>query len=291
MVRVPATGGEVDSLTTPDAGRYHWYPQILPGGRALLFTDSAGAPDSGDVMVLDLDTKESRPVVAGGAAGHYTPTGHLVFLRGGDLWAVAFDLAALTVQGQPALVEQGIRVEPGGAIQFAVADDGGLAYLSGGTGVGSRTLVWVDRAGHEESLPAPPRPYTWVRVSPDGRRLAMDVRDPANQDIWTYDLARGTSTRLTFAPEPEDWPLWTPDGQRIVFGSGSDLVSKAADGTGEVTLEGAPRSRAPRRGPRARCARARRPSAPHPHPERPAHRSRSVNSAKRARHGPGCRQA
>ncbi len=62
----------------------------------------------------------------------------------------------------------------------------------------------------------------------------MAARDLANRDIWTYDLARGTSTRLTFAPEPEDWPLWTPDGRRIVFGSGQDLVWKAADGTGEV---------------------------------------------------------
>ena len=99
-------------------------------GRAVLFTASTNRPDNGDIMVLDLGTGEQRTAVAGGVAGHYTPTGHLVFLRGGDLWAVGFDLDTLTVQGQPALVEQGIRVEPGGAIQFAVAEDGGLAYLS-----------------------------------------------------------------------------------------------------------------------------------------------------------------
>ena len=129
LARVSATGGEMASLTTPDDGRQHWYPQILPGGRAVLFSDSAPFPNGGDVMVLDLDSGESRTVVAGGVAGHYTPSGHLVFLRGGDLWAVAFDLATLTVRGQPALVEQGIRVETGAAVQFGVAEDGSLAYL------------------------------------------------------------------------------------------------------------------------------------------------------------------
>lgn len=125
----------------------------------MLFTDSTNAPDSGDILVLDLDTGEQRTVVVGGVAGHYTPTGHLVFLRGGDLWAVGFDLDTLAVQGQPALVEQGIRVEGGGAIQFAVAEDGGLAYLSPAGNAGAFTFVWVSRDGSEEPVAADPAGY------------------------------------------------------------------------------------------------------------------------------------
>lgn len=82
-------------------------------------------------------------------------------------------------------------------------------------------------------MAAPARPYTWVRVSPDGAHVAMEVQGPGNTDIWIYDLRRGTSTRLTTNPGPDRWPLWTPDGRRIVFASGSDLVWKAADGTGD----------------------------------------------------------
>jgi len=92
----------------------------------------------------------------------------------------------------------------------------------------------VDRQGREEPLPARPRPYSWVRVSPDGTRLAMEVQEPDNTDVWIHDLGRNTQTRLTFGPEVDHSPIWTPDGRRVVMVSGSDLVSKSADGTGQV---------------------------------------------------------
>jgi len=108
-------------------------------------------------------------------------------------------------------------------------------YVPGTAGGGiERSLVWVDRQGREEPVPAPPRPYSWVRVSPDGTRLSMEVQDRANTDIWIYDLARRTSTRLTFAPEADRYPVWTPDGQRVAYTSGSDIVWKPPDGTGDI---------------------------------------------------------
>ncbi len=79
-----------------------------------------------------------------------------------------------------------------------------------------RTLVWVDRQGREEPLKAPPRAYMYPRLSPDGTQVALDVRDQEN-DIWIWDLARETLTRLTFDPGPDTHPVWTPDGQRMLF--------------------------------------------------------------------------
>ena len=168
---------------------------------------------------------------------HYTPTGHLVFLRGGDLWAVAFDLDTLTVQGQPALVEQGIRVEGGGAIQFAVAEDGGLAYLSGRGDAGGFTFVWVSRDGSEEPVAADAAAYGEFTLSPDGTRIAVNIGGfgPAGQGAaWVYDLVRDTSTRLTFESDEvgAQVPTWTPDGTRVAFGP--PLSWKRADGIGAV---------------------------------------------------------
>ncbi len=237
LLRVLAAGGEPTSLVTRDGDRDYWFPQILPGGRAVLFTASYPAPDAGDVLVLDLDTGLQHTLVQGGVAGWFAPTGHLVFLREGDLWAIRFDLERLEVRGEAALVEQAISVESAGAVQFAVAGDGSLAYLPAGRG--QRTLVWKDREGREEPIAAlRQRAYAYPRVSPDGMRVAVDVRDQDN-DIWVWDLARETLTQLTFDPANDWFPVWTPDNQRIVFastrdGGVSNLFWVPADGTGTV---------------------------------------------------------
>jgi Tol biopolymer transport system component len=237
LMRVPASGGDAVPLAAPDDGRQYWYPQILPGGRAVLFTASETVADAADVLVLDLKTGVRQTVVKGGAAGWYVPTGHIVFLRGGDLWAVRFDPEQLQVSGEPVLVEQGIRVEIGGAVQFALADDGTLTYITADVSDTLRSLVWVDRTGHEERLSAPERAYSSARISPDGTRVAVGI-DDQERDIWTWHLTGQTLTRLTFDPLPDTAPLWSPDGRRIIFASGntttSSLYWRAADGTGAV---------------------------------------------------------
>ena len=119
-----------------------------------------------------------------------------------------------------------------------MSENGSLLYVpSEGTTGAARTLVWVDREGREEELRAPPAPYEGPRISPDGRAVAVEVRDPGNTDVMVYDLARETSTRLTFDPGADGWPLWSPDGQRILFSSDRDgaanIYAMAADGTGQ----------------------------------------------------------
>jgi serine/threonine-protein kinase len=154
---------------------------------------------------------------------------------------VAFDLARLEVRSDPAPVLQRVVTKPSGAASFGVAQDGSLVYLSRDIqGAVERTLVWVDRQGREESLNAPPRAYTNPRISPDGTKVALGVGDQDN-DIWVWDLARATLTRLTFDRGLDYGPVWTPDGRRIAFSStrgagtgGSNLHWQPADGTGAV---------------------------------------------------------
>jgi serine/threonine-protein kinase len=235
LLRVPAAGGTCEPIVTPPPGRAFSYPQLLPGGQSVLYTSSQGA-EAGELEILRLDTGERRMLLPG-VAGRYVPSGHLVFVRAGTLWAAGFDLGNLTLVGTPVPAVEGIRVEAGGAVQFGVADDGSLVYIPGGTGTNARRLVWVDRNGVEEAIAAPARDYAYPRISPDGTRVAVSVRDQEG-DIWTWDFTRNTFTRLTFGPPVETSPAWTRDSRRVIFSSAREKTLapfwQAADGTGAV---------------------------------------------------------
>jgi serine/threonine-protein kinase len=235
LLRVPFVGGKPTLVAAAVEGRELLYPQVLPGGRAVLFTESrfsAGAPraDAPELQILELDTKRQRSLVQG-SAGRFVSTGHIVFERGGTLWGVAFDPDGLDVRGSPVPLVQSLRE---GMNRFAVAEEGSLAYLPA-TSAAPRKLVWVDRAGREEAIAAPPRGYTYPRLSPDGTRVAIDVRDEGI-DIWIWSLVRETLTRLTFDPAQDEYPVWAQDGQRIFFASFREnawgVFVQSADGSG-----------------------------------------------------------
>ena len=241
LFRVSAAGGEPEMLTRPDAPERHYWPEVLPGGRAVLFSVGTGqnTPDVGQIAVLDLETGEQQVLIQGGAQPRYVSSGHLVYRFADTLRAVRFDADRLEVLGDPIPVLDGVAVGAGGGANVDISDDGTLVYQRGGAQGGARTLVWVDRAGREEPVEAEARPYEGVRLSPDGRQVAVVVADPENTDVLIYDLARGTPTRLTFDPARDDYAIWSPDGQRVVFASTRNggvfnLFWKAADGTGEV---------------------------------------------------------
>jgi serine/threonine-protein kinase len=232
LMQVSESGGVPKPATIPADGETHQSPHFLPDGRRLLFTiQKRGEPDH----IALLDHTGVRRLVQG-SSPRYATTGHILFVRDGIVWAAPFDLERGAVSGNPAPVLEDVEIFGGAVARLALATNGTLVYVPGPTGVGQRSLVWVDRSGREEALAAPPRPYTWVRVSPDGTRIAMEVQDPANTDIWTYDVRRGTFERFTVAAGHDRWPLWTPDGQRIVFASGTNLMWKAANGTGAAEL-------------------------------------------------------
>jgi serine/threonine-protein kinase len=245
LFRLPAAGGERQPLTElADGETAHRWPEFLPGGEAVLFTVVKGAgAENMEIWVLDLTSDQRTLLIPGGSNPHYAPTGHLVYGADGTLRAVPFDLDRLEVTGDPIPVLEGVVTDDTGAAQFSIAQDGSLAYVTGEAGgEAPRSLVWVDRQGNEEQVAAEPLPYTSVQLSPDGQRVVAQVGStPIDSDLVVYDLARETPSLLTFDPEADFYPIWTPDGARIVWSSNRaaggatyDIVWKAADGTGQV---------------------------------------------------------
>ncbi|TDI16429.1 MAG: serine/threonine-protein kinase, partial [Acidobacteria bacterium] len=208
-------------LTTPDPtkGEYsHRWPHFLPGGKAVLFTiDTGGSFDEARIAVLSLETGKVNVVLDGGTNARYSPTGHIVFARAGALLAVPFDLERLERTGNPVIVIEGILMEPGGAAHFSFSDDGFLSYVPGGMLVPDRKLVWVNRQGEIDPLPAEAREYIHPSLSPDGQQVAVTIREGSNYDVWILDVARGTLTRLTSHPGEDLSPIWTPDGKQVTF--------------------------------------------------------------------------
>jgi Tol biopolymer transport system component len=238
LMSVAAGGGEPKELTKADAvnGRDHFYPFLLPGGRAILFTIAGAgvATEDSEVAVLDLDTGEQKTLIRGASSAEYVETGHLVYGVDGTLRAVRFDPARLELLGDPVPVVEEVHVAPTGAANFGISRAGALAYVPAGVGAAAvRSLVWVDRQGREEPIKGPPRAYFALRLSPDATRVALDIRDQEN-DVWIWDFARQTLTRLTFDRSLDIFPVWTPDGARIVFRrvGGNAMWWRAADGTG-----------------------------------------------------------
>ena len=238
LMQVPAAGGTPRALTAlaPHTGKRAAWPEVSADGRLVFYTLMAvGNRDTARIIVRSLDTGAERELVAG-TSPYLSPTGHLLFSRPGELWAVPFDRRRLAITGSPVPAVDGVQVNTGGLALYAVARDGSLVHAAPSRSV----VVVLDRAGQADILLDVPRVYTGVpEPSPDGHRLVMAFTDrfSSNPAIWTYDLERRQMSRLTFGMGRNSDPLWTPDGHRIVFSStGSDgarnLFWTAADGSG-----------------------------------------------------------
>ena len=240
---VTADGGTPREITTLDRGKAevsHRWPQLLPGGKALLFTVWVGPGwDERSLQLQLLETGERRVLAQGASTGRYVPSGHLVYNRDGAevLMAQPFDLATLQPTGGPpvSLTEHVWEAGSEGA-QFAVSETGTLAYIPGFPRQFERRLVWVDRSGQVEAVPAPPRPYYDPRISPDGNRLAITAAE-GTERIWLYDFARPTLTALTTADSSSQSAVWTRDGTRVIYRATRqgfrNVYWKAADGSGD----------------------------------------------------------
>ena len=244
LLRVVAGGGTPESLTVVDAARGvqdHLWPEVTPGGEAVLYTVWSGALDTAQVAVRSLSSERQATLIRG-SRPRYLPTGHLIFAREASIWAAPFDLDSLEVTGPEVAVVDDVRVATGGgAAMFTSAPNGTLAYMRGGQLSTAATLAWMDREGRIEPLPLAPGQYRSPRLSPDATQVALAVGrvgTDANSDIWITDVARGGLARLTTDPAPDLDPLWTVDGTRVVFSSRREgswgLFWKSLDGAGSV---------------------------------------------------------
>jgi serine/threonine-protein kinase len=224
IVRTSQDGGKVEPVTELDAEkqeRVHRFVRLLPGGRSMIYTVATGDIESFDdarIDVFDLDSKKHRPIVQGGASARYSPSGHIVYARGGSLYAVRFDHRNLQVAGPTVKVVDGVLMSTSiGTAYYDISPAGDLAYAVGPVENGGRSLQWVDRKGKATQLPLPPRPYLNQRISPDGKLVAFEVEGP-NHDFYMYDPARGVTTRMT-TDGLSHGPIWSADGKHIAYRS------------------------------------------------------------------------
>jgi serine/threonine-protein kinase len=240
---IPADGGRPEPLLPldPDELSQRW-PQVLPNGRAVLFT--GGSPtlntyENATIDVVTLATKARKTLWRGGYFGRYVPSrgdrGHLLYLHEGVLFGVAFDPERLELEGTPSAIVDSVASDPpSGGGQFDVSASGTLVYLEG---LGNRwwSMVALDGTGKSEPILPKPGMYYSPRFSPDGRRLAFAIEAGNGSDVFVYDFANQSTTRLSFSQLGNIEPVWTPDGRHIVYRSvrSPGLWWVGADGGGE----------------------------------------------------------
>lgn len=237
LSRISASGSSASVVTTPDASQgetSHRWPEILPGGKSALFTilTATGTPRIG---LLSLETGEYRVLLEGGSFARYVPTGHLVYVRDGALVAAPFDLEGLELTGQPVSILEEVWTPPAnGTAHLTFSRDGTFVYVPR-FGEES-TLVWVDRRGAVRPITDTRRGFEDPRLSPDGQRLSVSIKEQGKLHIWIYEMARASFVKLSFGPDEDQAAIWTPDGKRLTFRRGlesnSNLFWQPADGSG-----------------------------------------------------------
>ena len=235
LQRVPEAGGRPELLFASNPPVTYSWPQVLPGGRFVLYSESPnGMINQGVTVVRALDGSDRRVVLQNSFGAQYADSGHLVYAEV-RLMAVPFDLASRRASGTPVQLAEGVRFSPvTGASQFAFSKSGTLVHTLAGADLDTTQLVWVDRDGKASPASRTLRVYSDLRLSRDGQRLAMHLQDEAN-DVWISDLSRGTFTRLTFEPTEDETPVWSPDNRQVAYaasrtGQKRGVYRRAADG-------------------------------------------------------------
>jgi len=238
--RVSAAGGKPEVLTTLDVPRHessHRFPEVLPGGQAVVFTVRTAETqlwDDARIEAFSFRTRERSVLISGGSNARYA-SGRLIYERAGALWAAPFDPVRLEVAGPPVLVLEGVSSSAVyGSADFAVSRDGSLVYVPGRVRGIDRRVVRVSRAGKARPLLDSHRAFSSLSLSPDGRRLALTIQ-AANDQIWVYDLERSTLSPQTLRGQNSE-AIWTPDSSHLTFASDREgplnLFWQPADGSG-----------------------------------------------------------
>jgi Tol biopolymer transport system component len=237
--RVAESGGAPTLLTSPEGG-FSSFPSFLPDGQHFVYFRRG--PVRG-IFAGSVDAKPegqpATPVLIADAGGAYVSTsslgsGHMLFIREGTMMVQPFNGNTLTFSGEAVAIDRVATVNQYPV--FSASANGRLAYRPGGP-PGSEQLTWFNRDGKVLGTVGAPGAHEQLALSPDGTRAAYrDTPHSIGGDLWVMDLSRGVSTRLTSEGTLGGFPAWSPDGKRIAFRSGSDLLQKASDGTGDASI-------------------------------------------------------
>jgi serine/threonine protein kinase len=226
---VPITQLQGDELT-------HRWPQILPGGKAILFTahNSLTGYSDAHIDVVTLSDSHRKTLQRGAMFGRYIPVsegkGYLTYINRGTLFAVLFDLATLETRGVPVpVLSQVSYTNLFGSAKISFAHTGTLIYRSSEMDNSQMSIHWLDSSGKTQPLLDRSGVFQHPRFSPDGEHLAVRSDDRSGVGIWIYDLRRDTLAPLAVDPTASH-PVWTPDGKYVVYGTSHGLFSVRADG-------------------------------------------------------------
>jgi serine/threonine-protein kinase len=241
LERIPDSEGKPELVAALANGEVALVsPQILPGGKAVLFSAyTAANSDASSIEVMTLADGRRKTVSRGGTSPRYLATsngeGHLVYVNKTTLFAVPFDLDKLETRGTAVPIVDDVALhEAQGTAQLTFSRTGTLVYRRSGEDTGLLTVAWLDGAGTMLPLLAKPGVYARPSLSRDGQRVALDVREGSGTDIWVYDWRRDTMTRVTFTGRAEN-AVWSQDGRYIVFRAiGEGMAVTRSDGGGKA---------------------------------------------------------
>jgi len=247
LLKVSSEGRDSVTLTEPDRKKGelgHWWPQLLPDGDHVLFTNYTTPADKSKIEVLSLKSGKRQVVLDGGYFGRYVK-GHLVFVRDAGTMTVPFDAGSLKTKGSAVPLDLDVEINPpSGWAAFAIAPNGTLVYRK--DELKSVSITWADEGGNEEAAVDSSARYTGIEASPDRKKLAV-VRDG---DVWIYDRQRKLFSRLTQTEQREVNLFWTPDSREVVYARDEpqyDVFKRSADGSrAEERVSTSPNDKTPR---------------------------------------------